>query len=247
MKTTHSKLILSVFLSFALLSFADGQKRAIMERADQLIETGDVTTVKGTVTAFNNYYVNNVEVTSRKTRSKAYTDSLGRFEILSSKEDVLIFKANGFEKNRREVTADEDEISVNMILVPGEKNEKKAVAHGHINEQDLAHAVEYYDDPNRDFPLYSGIKEMLQAELLGTRVIDQGGSIRVYIRGRDISSVGLSENNGAAIFAVDGMIVRDVDYLNPRNVKNIRLLTGHEATRIYGSHGANGVVMIRTK
>ena len=88
---------------------------------------------------------------------------------------------------------------------------------------------------------------MLQAELLGTRVTDQGGSKQVYVRGRDISSVGFSENNGAATFALDGMIVRDGDFLNPRDVKSIRLLTGHEATRIYGSQGANGVVLIKTK
>ena len=46
--------------------------------------------------------------------------------------DVLIFKANGFEKNRREGTANEDEINVNMILMPGEKNEKLAIDYGHM-------------------------------------------------------------------------------------------------------------------
>jgi TonB-dependent SusC/RagA subfamily outer membrane receptor len=55
------------------------------------------------------------------------------------------------------------------------------------------------------------------------------------------------ENNSAAAFIVDGMILRDIDDLNPRDVKSIRMLKGHEATRIYGSQGANGVVMINTK
>jgi TonB-dependent SusC/RagA subfamily outer membrane receptor len=247
MKNTRSQLILSVFLSFALLSFANGQQKAIKERADQLNETGDITTIKGTVTAFKNYYVKNTEVTSRKTRSNAVTDSLGMFEIMAANGDVLIFRANGFEKNRRKLSANENNITVDMILVPGEKNEKKAVAYGHMHEKDLAYALEHYNIINNDFSAYNDMRELLQAALLGTRVTDQGGSVRVYIRGRDISSVGLSENNGAAQFAVDGMIVRDVDFLNPRDVKNIRLLTGHEATRIYGSHGANGVVMIRTK
>ena len=99
MKTTHSKLILSVFLSFALLSFANGQKRAIKEKADRLTETKELVTVKGTVTAFNNYYVNNAEITSRRTRSKTITDSLGKFEIMATCGDVLVFRANGFEKN----------------------------------------------------------------------------------------------------------------------------------------------------
>jgi TonB-dependent SusC/RagA subfamily outer membrane receptor len=169
------------------------------------------------------------------------------FEIMVANGDVLIFMANGFEKNRRKLSANENDITVDMVLVPGEKNEKKAVDHGHMHEKDLGYALKHYNIINNDFSAYNDMRELLQAALLGTRVTDQGGSIRVYVRGRDISSVGLSEDNGAARFAVDGMIVRDVDFLNPRDVKNIRLLTGHEATRIYGSHGANGVVLIRTK
>lgn len=247
MKNIHSKLILSVFLSFAVFLLANSQKKATKERPDRLIETSDILTVKGTITAFNEYYVKNVEVTSRKTRSKAFTDSLGRFEIMAASGDVLIFKANGFEKNRREVTANDDEISANMILMPGEKNVNLAVANGHMYEKDVAYAVErYYRNIHNDFPLYSDIRQLLQAELLGTRVVDQG-SIQVFIRGGYISSTGVSENNGAATFVLDGIIVRDVDDLNPREVKFIRLLKGHEATRMYGSRGTNGVVLINTK
>lgn len=96
MKNTHSKLILSVLLSFAILFFANGQKKAIKERSDQLIENSGLLTFKGTVTAFNKYSVKHAEVTARKTKSKALTDSLGKFEIMAPVGDVLIFKAHGF-------------------------------------------------------------------------------------------------------------------------------------------------------
>jgi hypothetical protein len=247
MKTTHSKLILSMLLSFAVLTFASGQKKAIEERSDRLAETADLITVKGTVTAFDKYCLKNAEITARRTRSKAITDSLGSFEILASRGDVLVFNANGFEKNRREVTANEDEISVNMILMPGEKNKQIAVYHGHMTEKYIENAVEHYNNINNDFPEYTNLRGLIQAKCLGARVMDQGGSIQVFIRGRDIGFTGLSENNGAAIFVLDGMIVRDIDFLNPRDVKYVTLLTGHEATRRYGSHGANGVVLINTK
>lgn len=247
MKNTSSKLILSVFLSIALLSFAYGQNKAHKERADKLIETRELITVKGTVTAFNNYYVKNAEITSRKTRIKAFTDSLGMFDIRVARGDVLVFNANGFEKNRRKLSENEHDITVDMILVPGVKNEKLVVDFGHMNEKDLVYALEHHNIINNDFPGYHDMGELLQASLLGTRVIDQSGSIQVYVRGRDISSVGFSENNCAATFALDGMIVQDVDNLNPRDVKSIRLLTGHEASRMFGSQGANGVVLIKTK
>jgi uncharacterized protein (DUF934 family) len=203
MNNTRSTLILSVFLSFAVFSFANGQKKANKERAYRLIETSGLIIVTGTVTAFNNYYVKNVEVTSRKTRSKAFTDSLGMFDIKVARGDVLIFTADGFEKNRRKLSANENDITVDMILVPGEKSEKLAVDHGHMYERDIAYALEHIRIINNDFPVYHDIRELLQASLLGTRVIDQGGSIQVYVRGRDISSVGFSENDGAATFALD--------------------------------------------
>ena len=132
-----------------------------------------------------------------------------------------------------------------MILMPGEGNEMRAIEYGHIYKKEIAYAVEHYID-NNNFPLYSDIKELLQAELLGTRVTDQG-SIQVFIRGRYISSSGLSENNGAATFVLDGMIVHDIDDLNPHDVTSITMLKGQEATRICGSHGANGVGLINTK
>ena len=94
--------------------------------------------------------------------------------------------------------------------------------------------------------MYSDIKQLLQAELLGTRVVDQG-SIQVFIRGRYIIANGFSENNGTITFVLDGMIIRDIDDLNPREVKSIRILKGYEATRIYGSQGANRMVLINTK
>ncbi len=247
MKNTHAKLILSVLLSFAVLFFANGQKKAIKERSDRLIETSYLLTFKGTVTAFNKYSVKNAEVTARKTRSMALTDSLGRFEIMAPDGDVLIFKANGFEKNRRKVSAKENEISVDMILIPGEKNEKIAVAYGHMNEKDITYAVEHSPNINNDFVKYSNLFELLRAKIVGARVTYQG-SIQVFIRGGDIiNSIGVSEDNGAALFVLDGMIVSNIDFLDPWDVKSITLLKDLGGSGIYGSRGRNGVVLINTK
>ena len=246
MKNAHFKLIFSVFVSFGVLFLVNGQQKAMKEKADRLIETSDFIKIKGTVTAFNNYYVKHAEVISRRTGSKAITDSLGMFEIMAPGGDILIFRAKGFEKNRRKVSVIEDEINVNMILRPGEKNQKLAVDNGHMYEKDMAYAIKHHSSFNNDYMVYNDMRELLQAKLLGTRVTNQG-SIQVFIRGRDIGSYGLLENNGAVTFVLDGMIVRDIDFLNPRDVRSIRLLRGHEASSMYGSQGANGVLLINTK
>ena len=180
MKNTNSKLILTVLLSFAVLFLASAQKKANKERVDAPAENIESTTVKGTVTAFHNYYLNNIEVSARKSRTKAITDSLGRFEIIASNGDILVFKADGFEKNRREVALNEDEITVNMILVPGEKSQHNAIRNGHISERDLAYAAEHYSDFNNDFLKYSDIKELLEKELIEATILDHG-IIQVYL------------------------------------------------------------------
>ncbi len=246
MKNTYSNLILTIFFSFAVLSFASGQKQVKMEMPDRLFETSDLAKVKGTVTAFDKYYVMNAEVSARKTKKKAYTDSFGRFEITAPHGDVLIIKANGFEKNRREVNLEENEINVNLNLRPGVRNERIAVIYGHMNADDIAYAVEHYRRIDDDFLKYSDMRDLLRTELVGARVNDQG-NIRVFVRGGDIGSFGIPGNNAAASFILDGMIVENIDFLNPMDIKSVTLVKDAAGAGIYGSRGANGVVLINTK
>jgi TonB-dependent SusC/RagA subfamily outer membrane receptor len=247
MKNTHSKLIFSVILSFAVFFIANGQKKADKERNDRLIKSSELIIVKGTVTAFNKYHIKNAEVTAKKTRLKTFTDSHGRFEISVPQGDVLLFKAYGFEKNRIKVTAENDEIIVNMILRPGEKNKKIAVGYGrHIDEQDITFAVKNYSDYNNDFCKYHNMSELLKAKFPTAKVTHQG-SIQVFIRcsGHD-SYMGLSENPGAALFVLNGTMVPRIDHLNPCEVRSITLLKDSGAA-IYGLRGSNGVILINTK
>jgi len=246
MKNLYSKLIFTAFFSFAVLFSAHAQQQAIKAKSDRLIETSDLAKVKGTVTAFDKYFVMNAEVTSRKTGTKSCTDSFGRFEITASHGDVLIIKANGFEKNRREVTPSVDEITLNMNLKPGEKNERIAVVYGHMNADDIAYAVEHYRRIDDDFLKYSDMRDLLRTELVGARVNDQG-NIRVFVRGGDIGSSGIMVNSCAASFILDGMIVDNIDFLNPMDVKSVTLVKDAAGAGIYGSRGANGVVLINTK
>ena len=48
------------------------------------------------------------------------------------------------------------------------------------------------------------------------------------------------------LFVVDGMIVSNIDYISPNNVKNISVLKGADAS-IYGSQASAGVIVIKTK
>lgn len=92
---------------------------------------------------------------------------------------------------------------------------------------------------------------MTLAEMLrrtpGVRVVEQpGGRISVRIRGSNSSILGGEE----PLFVLDGMALQDVEGLNsvdPNAIESITVLKDAGATAIYGSRGANGVILIRTK
>lgn len=204
----------------------------------------DLLAVKGTVTAFNNYGLANAKVVSRKTKTTVLTDTLGRFEIMVPAGDVLTFNANGFEGNRRKVQKENEPLQVNMIFQEGGKNEEIAVAYGHIRKRDLTYALEYYTDLNNDFTKYTSMEHLLQTELVGAQVINQGG-IKVFLRGAE-QSTGISGFDHAALFVLDGVPTDRIDHLNPKDIKSVTLLKGSEAN-LYGSRGAFGAVLIETK
>ncbi|HSF55696.1 MAG TPA: SusC/RagA family TonB-linked outer membrane protein, partial [Algoriphagus sp.] len=54
-------------------------------------------------------------------------------------------------------------------------------------------------------------------------------------------------NNSNPLFVVDGMLLDDIDFINPNDVESMEVLKDASATAIYGSRGANGVVIVTTK
>ena len=73
-----------------------------------------------------------------------------------------------------------------------------------------------------------------------------GGGIRVRIRGsRSI----LGGND--PLYVVDGMVIQTIDGalygINPHDVESISVLKDASSTAIYGSRGANGVILVKTK
>lgn len=90
------------------------------------------------------------------------------------------------------------------------------------------------------------MRDLLSRELVGVRVMDQGG-IKVYSQGSEnVMNRDISTNTGEALFVLDGTIAQSIDFLAPRDIKSIRMLKGAEAA-IYGSRAANGVVLIETR
>ena len=226
------KIVVMILAGILISSTAFSQKKK--ERVDDC---------KGNSYCFTNFSILNAEVISKKTKTKTLTDSLGRFEIMAPAGDVISFEAHGFESNRRKVGKSTDPLEVNMILKNGEKNQEIAVAYGHIRKEDLTYALSYYSDMNSDFMKYTTMEQLLQTELVGAQVVNQGG-LKVYLRGSETTEIGGFDHS--ALFVLDGVATDRIDHINPKDVKSVTLLKGTEAN-LYGSRAAYGAVLIETK
>mgnify|MGYP002516591698 CR=1 FL=1 len=87
--------------------------------------------------------------------------------------------------------------------------------------------------------------EALQGRAAGVQIVTAGGSpdavAEIKIRGTG------SPNGSDPLFVVDGFPMTDINYLSPNDIASIEILKDASACAIYGSRGANGVVMVTTK
>ncbi len=78
--------------------------------------------------------------------------------------------------------------------------------------------------------------------LVTSNTTSPGGGATIRIRGnRSLSS------SQSPLFIVDGMIVPQIDDLNPNNIESIEILKDASSQAIYGSRAANGVILVTTK
>ena len=86
----------------------------------------------------------------------------------------------------------------------------------------------------------------LQGRVAGVNIfLNSGsptGSPRVLIRG-----LGTINSGSSPLYVVDGVVMEDIQFLNPNDIKSIEVLKDASATAIYGSRGANGVILVTSK
>ena len=91
----------------------------------------------------------------------------------------------------------------------------------------------------------AGLDQALQGVAAGVTVNSgsgqPGASAEVRIRG--IGTV----NDSSPIYVVDGVIVDNINYLSPNDIASTEILKDASATAIYGSRGANGVILVTTR
>ena len=195
------------------------------------------------------------------------TDIDGKFELEIPK-DVKRIKVSyiGYKSKNVELKPDKNDYVIRLIS--GKMlDEIVIVGYGNMKKSDLTGSVTKLVEDVKTARQYSGVDELLQGRIAGVQVSSNAGSpngaISVRIRGTNSL-----RGNNEPLYVVDGVIINSAGEdvldastdaneiqteqngltgINPRDIKSIEILKDASATAIYGSRGANGVVLITTK
>jgi TonB-dependent starch-binding outer membrane protein SusC len=173
------------------------------------------------------------------------TNLVGRYTLDLERESdaYLVFSYIGYHTKRIEISG-RPVIDVQLDSDIQSLDEVVVIGYGVQKKKDLTGAVGVVDIDRMNKVQSTGIGEALQGQVPGVSVRSSGapGSwANVRIRGiGSFSSVG-------PLYVIDGLILNDANHINPADIESIQILKDASATAIYGSRGANGVIIITTK
>ena len=173
------------------------------------------------------------------------TDFDGNFELQAKAGDVLQVSFMGYKTQEVKVSG-AGPIRVTLVPDNVQLQEVVAIGYGTMKKSDLTGAVTSVNADQLLKAPVSGLDQALQGRAAGVTVTSESGQPGegAVIRIRGIGSA-LAGND--PLYVVDGVIVSDIKWLSPNDIKSMEILKDASATAIYGSRGANGVILITTK
>ena len=173
------------------------------------------------------------------------TDYNGDYALNAMPGDVLIFSYIGYDTEEVNVSEGTAIYSVSMNVNSEVFDEVVIIGYGVAKKSDVTGAVASVDVDQLEKIASPGIARNLQGKVAGLTVNANSGApgqgSTIQIRG-----VG-SFQNASPLYVVDGFITGDVSNISPNEIESMEVLKDASATAIYGSRGANGVILITTK
>jgi TonB-dependent SusC/RagA subfamily outer membrane receptor len=201
--------------------------------------SGQERLIRGVVTAFDSIPLIGATIRVKSTKEVVLSDTMGLFYLWCNNNDRLLVSANGFNSRKVRLDSTVKYVMVNLRLKPGDKNIEHAVGYGHVSDKDKLSSVSSLDDDNMDFSAYKNMYDLINGKFPGVQIING----EIMIRGRTSFLAG-----NAALIIIDGIQSNESTLfdISPDEVQKISILKDSSAA-IYGSRGANGVVLVETK
>ena len=202
-------------------------------------------TVSGVVMGSDGEPLMGVNVVEKGTTNGTITDLDGKYTLNVGPNAVLQFSYIGYVSSDIAVNGQR---TVNVTMKEDSQNldEVVVVGYGTVRKADLAGTVSVLDNKAfKDQPIKQ-VSDALQGRVSGVQVQSSGvpgGTVKIRVRGS-----GSINRSNDPLYVIDG-IVREsgLTGLNPDDIQSMQILKDASSTAIYGSRGANGVVLITTK
>ncbi|MBE7176929.1 MAG: TonB-dependent receptor [Mucilaginibacter polytrichastri] len=194
-----------------------------------------------------------VSVKIKNSETGVSSDPQGRYSIAAKKGDVLVFTYIGFATQEIPV-GDNAVLNVQLKSAASALDEVVVIGYGQQQRKDVTGAVATVSAKQiKDLPVAS-IDQKLVGQVPGVQVSSvtgtPGGGSSIKIRGS--GSIGAGDSplfviDGYPVSSSFGQISNPLNVLNPDDIESVNVLKDASSTAIYGSRGANGVVVITTK
>lgn len=187
------------------------------------------------------------------TTSGTVSDIDGKYSIDAEAGDVLVFSFIGF--SQQKVTIG-NQAEINVIMLEDERalDEVVVVGYGTQRKEDVTGSVASVNEKTiKDLPV-SSVDQKMIGQVAGVQIQQVSGApgAGTSIKIRGSGSLGAGNE---PLYVVDGMpyssgmnqSLNPLMFIDPNNIESITILKDASSTAIYGSRGANGVIMITTK
>lgn len=202
-------------------------------------------TVQGIVTiAGTTETLPGVNIVVKNSSKGTTTDFDGRYQLdLDQNEQVLTFSYTGFTSQEIEI---QGRATINIALVEAAEllEEYVVIGYGTVRKSDLTGAVSSVKADDLRKITSNNPAQALQGKVTGVQVTTTSGApgAGIAVRVRGVGTL----NNSSPIYVVDGVILDDISFLSSADIQSMEVLKDASATAIYGSRGANGVILVTT-
>ncbi len=225
-------LLLTMMIALFSVSVLFGQGRVVTGTVTET-DTGDP--------------IPGANVVVKGTSSGSVTDIDGKYSVnIPDDGAALVFSFVGFVTEEIEV-GNQSVIDISLVSDVTALSEVVVTGYGTQEKKEITSAVSSVKSDQFQVGNVNDAAQLIQGKVAGLTIVKAGANPNAgfNIRLRGLST--LNDDNSGPLIVVDGVIGADLSNVDPNDIKSMDVLKDASASAIYGTRGANGVVIVTTK
>lgn len=201
--------------------------------------------IRGTVTDSQGEPLIGVTISVKGTTKGTMTDIDGKYTLsVTNDAKVLVASYVGMKPNEKPITGN----AINFLMedLSSELDEVVVIGYGTVKRKDLTGSVSSVQGDAIQAVPVANVAEAITGKLAGVQITTTEGSpdaeLKIRVRGG-----GSITGDNTPLLIVDGFPVQSISDIPSSEIESIDVLKDASSTAIYGSRGANGVIIVTTK